>query len=103
MPTTSFDTYLQQVTERSAEERDLLDAARTRVRLGLSVRSLREARSLTQRYLAEVSGVQQPEISRIESGLANPTAHTLAELGRALGASLELQPVERRVPQTPAS
>jgi predicted XRE-type DNA-binding protein len=93
MPTTSFDTYLQQITERSVEERELLDAARTRVRLGLSVRSLREARAMTQRQVAELSGIQQPEISRIESGLANPTTQTLADLGRALGASLDFHPV----------
>jgi len=59
-------------------------------RLALQVLELRKAAGLTQRQLAAVSGVQQGDISRIESGNANPTLATIAALAYALGAELTL-------------
>ena len=54
---------------------------------------LRERRGLTQADLAERTGIDQGDISRIERGSANPTERTLARIGDALGA--ELRFVER--------
>ena len=47
---------------------------------------------LSQPALSEKSGVQQAEISRIERGLANPTATTLTRLANALDLRLEFTP-----------
>lgn len=54
---------------------------------------LREHRGLTQEDLAERTGIDQADISRIERGSANPTERTLARIGDALG--VELRFVER--------
>lgn len=42
-------------------------------------------RGLTERESASLTGIPQSTISEIESGLANPTLATLAELAHALG------------------
>ena len=52
--------------------------------------ALREKRGLTQTQLAELSGVHQSEIGRIERGSINPTEPTLVRLADALGADLRL-------------
>lgn len=56
--------------------------------LGEQLAALRRNRKLTQAQLADISGIQQPEISRIEHGKANPTQETLARLGASMGAVL---------------
>jgi transcriptional regulator with XRE-family HTH domain len=52
--------------------------------LGLEYRDARVKRGLTQRQLAELSGVPQADISRIERGGGNPTEATLQRLAGAL-------------------
>ncbi len=59
-----------------------------RVRLGKRLAALRRSRHLTQGKLADLSSVRQPEISRIERGVGNPTADTLTKLAAAMGAQL---------------
>lgn len=53
----------------------------------------RRARHLTQTQLAELTGIDQAEISRIERGHSNPTAATLGALTRALGVDVTLVPI----------
>jgi predicted transcriptional regulator len=50
------------------------------------------ARSLTQPALSKLTGIQQAEISRIESGAGNPTAATFLRFVDALGQKLTLVP-----------
>lgn len=57
---------------------------------------LRRHRQMTQKQLEKVTGIPQSEISRIESGHANPTLATLRVLVRALGG--EIQIVEKGEP-----
>lgn len=54
------------------------------------VLALRLARGWTQSDLAEHSGIDQADISRIERGLANATETTLGRLADALGAELHM-------------
>jgi transcriptional regulator with XRE-family HTH domain len=60
--------------------------------LAMQVIVLREMRSLTQAQLAELSGIDQGDISRIERGATNPTARTLQRIADALDADLRLVP-----------
>jgi DNA-binding XRE family transcriptional regulator len=61
---------------------------------------LRRHRQLTQKQLEKVTGIPQSEISRIESGHANPTLATLRVLVRALGGEIRI--VDKREPVTAA-
>ncbi|MGI9032974.1 MAG: helix-turn-helix domain-containing protein [Acidimicrobiales bacterium] len=55
---------------------------------GTFLRAVREVRSLTQRELADVSGVRQSNISAIENGRRVPSADTLNRLVVACGFEL---------------
>lgn len=59
-----------------------LDAQRL---LGRQIRQARDRAGLTQRQLADASGVRQATITQIETGSGNPRWDTLAKLCVALG------------------
>jgi len=91
--TTKFDDFVREVEDGSTdEERRELDAARVRFRIGARVLQQRLAAGLTQKQLAEASGIAQADISRIERGQINPTAATLETLGGPLGVTLDYVP-----------
>ncbi len=68
-------------------------------RLAVQIIDRREELKLTQMELAEKSGVNQADISRIERGSAYPNERTLIKLAQALGSRWELV----AQPATPAS
>lgn len=51
-----------------------------------NIKHLREARGLTQLRLAEMVGVNQAYISKMEAGTANPTLDKIMAVAAALGA-----------------
>ena len=61
---------------------------------GASAYAVMEARGkadLTQKQLAELSGIDQSDISKIERGIANPSVLTLERIARALGGKLTIK------------
>lgn len=54
-----------------------------------NLRPLREAAGLKQSDLAEMSGVSQGHISKLEIGDESPTLKTLQKLADALGISIQ--------------
>ena len=63
-------------------------------RLGNALRIARRARGMTQAELGTAAGVSRPQISAIESGLANPGMATVMRLLRALDCSLTVVPAD---------
>ncbi|MGO1971579.1 MAG: helix-turn-helix domain-containing protein [Propionibacteriaceae bacterium] len=61
---------------------------------GRDIANARHSLGMTQPALAEVTGINQSEISRIENGLGNPTLETIARLTTALEQSLRLAPAQ---------
>lgn len=59
--------------------------------LGASLAEARRERGLKQRELAELSGVDQGDISRIERGVLAPTTPTLLRLAVGLNARITLE------------
>lgn len=51
----------------------------------------REEKALTQKQLAETTGITQADISRLENGTANPSLQTLKRLAAGLGMKLKLE------------
>ena len=51
----------------------------------------REDQELSQRQLSERTGIAQADISRIETGNANPTLRTIQKLAKGLGMALKLE------------
>lgn len=48
-------------------------------------------RNMTQKELAEKTGIRQSNISRIESGVSSPTVDTLARIATGLGKKLVIE------------
>lgn len=46
---------------------------------------------LTQQQLAQVTGIQQSDISRLENGTGNPSLRTLKRLAAGMGMRLKLE------------
>lgn len=69
-----------------------LEGARIQVRLAVMIARLREDKGLSQRDLAKITGIKQPQIARIESGDYLPTVETLWKLADALGAKVIIGP-----------
>lgn len=64
------------------------------VRIGATVRALREAHELSQPELARLIGVSQPLISLIESGERRATMANCRAIARVLGVKLAAITVE---------
>lgn len=80
------------------EEAGLTDAEREEIRLEVELTGkmieARESRGMTQRDLAEASGLKQPAIARIESMRSMPRVDTLLKLLVPLGYTLSIVPLE---------
>jgi XRE family transcriptional regulator, regulator of sulfur utilization len=88
---TRLTDYIDEVRERySEDERAHLDAEMRRFDLAGQLLALRLDAGVTQKQLAERSGISQADVSRYERGLGNPTRATIDALAVALGAHLEL-------------
>jgi XRE family transcriptional regulator, regulator of sulfur utilization len=86
-----FEDFVEEIESAATpEERQELEAARARYRIGSRLLQQRLAAGLTQKQLASASGVDQADISRIEHGENNPTTETLDALARPLGVTLDL-------------
>jgi DNA-binding XRE family transcriptional regulator len=94
--TTSFDDFIEELeTEAQAEGPEAvaeLEAFRLHFSLARQLAARRRERHLTQKQLADLSGIDQAEISRIERGQANPTTATLGTLMRVLAVDVQLVP-----------
>ncbi len=95
---TSFDDFYRELeAEAEAEGPEAvaeLEAFRLHFSLARQLLERRLEQNLTQKQLAQLSGIDQAEISRIERGQGNPTATTLGALTKALGVDLRLVPTQ---------
>ena len=87
---TTVDQWLDQQQTDPRRRMDI-DAQLEEMRLEQSLITLREARGLSQRELAERAGVNQPMIARIESGqVRNIEIRTLLRLVTAMGGKVKI-------------
>ncbi len=61
-----------------------------RYRLGADISILRRRAGITQAKLAELSGIDQSDLSRIERGAGNPTYETLCRIAQHVAARVVL-------------
>jgi ribosome-binding protein aMBF1 (putative translation factor) len=88
---TDFLADLKREAERQGPEALAeLKRLRERYRLARRFAEARRRRGWTQKKLAQKTGLNQSEISTLESGQANPTYKTLQTLAAALGGKIEL-------------
>lgn len=92
----TFDEILDKIEREAKEHGEEKDLARLRAhfRLGRRFAQRRLELGLSQQALAAKTGIQQAEISRIESGAGNPTFDTLETLTAGLRGRLEFRPLK---------
>lgn len=66
-----------------------MDRADIADHLAENVRTLREARGLTQAQMARLAGIPRPTWTHVESGTANPTLSVLLKVAEALHVRLD--------------
>ncbi len=66
------------------------EATRTEFEVARALIEARLSSNMTQKELAERSGIRQSNISRIENGTCSPTIATLQSLARGLGKKLSV-------------
>ena len=60
-----------------------------RVRIGNRIKELRQKRGVSTYQLAEMTGLKQPNIARIESGRYSTGIDVLSKIASALGCDLD--------------
>lgn len=89
--------YVKEQVKRDPLFAKDLEEARVQVRLAVMITRLREDKGLSQRDLAKITGLKQPQIARIESGDYLPTLETLWKLADALRAKVIIGPHQQLV------
>ena len=84
-----FKNYLAQQMEDPAFAAEY-EAQRPEYEANRAVIAARLACNMTQKELAEKTGIRQSNISRIENGSASPTIDTLARIAAGLGKQLKI-------------
>lgn len=84
-----FKNYLAQQMEDPAFAAEY-EAQRPEYEAIRAVIAARLACNMTQKELAEKTGIRQSNISRIENGSASPTIDTLARIAAGLGKQLKI-------------
>ena len=89
----TFSDYMNDETRVSPAERERIYFE---VALIGKMIEAREQKGLSQRELAELSGVKQPAIARLESLKVTPQIDTLFKVLYPLGYTLEIVPIEEK-------
>lgn len=87
---TTFDEMLR-IQLKDPEFRKNYEALEPEFAIIKAMLDFRAEKGLTQRELAERTGLKQSSIARLESGRANPRVESLFRLAKGLGATLEIR------------
>ena len=91
----TLQTYLEQqlqnpdFAKQYEEQRPEMDVIRALI-------DARTSRNLTQKELAELTGIHQADISKLENGTRNPTIKLLKRLADGMGMSLKIEFVPKK-------
>ena len=85
-----FTRYLEEQLE-DPEFRKYWEEDEAEFQLRLAIIDARNETGMTQEQLARASGLNQRQISRIQTGDANPTLRTVSKLARGFGKKVEIR------------
>ena len=86
----SFNEYLNEKMQ-DPEFKQEYDALEPEFAIIQALIDARKASGLTQKQLAEITGIAQADISKLENGNANPSLRTLQRLASGMGTSLKIE------------
>lgn len=87
---TNFEDFLDEQLS-DPEFKKEYDALRPEYAIIQAIIDARQMSGMTQKELAEKTGITQADISRLESGSANPSLKTLQRLADGMGMKLKLE------------
>ena len=85
-----FNSFLQDQL-RDPEIKAEYDALEPEFSIMQAMIDARKSSGLTQKQLSERTGIAQADISRLESGNANPSLRTLQRLATGMGMRLKIE------------
>lgn len=88
----TFEDYINDDTRVSLAEKAQIEFETALIG---KIIEAREEKGLSQRDLAEISGVKQPAIARLESMRSTPQIDTLFKILSPLGYTLSIVPAEK--------
>ncbi len=86
----SFNEYLKEQM-KDPEFKQEYDALEPEFAIIQALIDARKASGLTQKQLAEITGIAQADISKLENGNANPSLRTLQRLASGMGTWLKIE------------
>jgi transcriptional regulator with XRE-family HTH domain len=69
--------------------KESMNKEQERKRIGGKIAALRKARGMTQQQLADMAGLAQQNLARVETGRYSSRLDTLAAIAEALGCQVE--------------
>ena len=87
---TSFNTFLEE-QKKDPEFKKEYDALEPEFAIVQAMIDARKKSGLTQKELADKTGIAQGDISKLENGSANPSLKTLRRLASGMGMRLKLE------------
>ena len=75
---------------RDPEFKEEWDALEPEFQVIRAILNARHEKNITQKELAELTGIAQADISRMENGNANPSLQTLKRLAAGLGMAVKV-------------
>lgn len=88
--TNRFDDFLQEQLA-DPQVRAEYDALEPEFTIMQAMIDARKASGMTQKQLAEKTGINQADISKLEHGNANPSLRTLQRLAKGMGKRLTIR------------
>ncbi len=85
-----FNEFLEEQL-RDPEFRDEYEALEPEFSIMQALIDARKSSGLTQKQLAERTGITQADISRLETGNANPSLRTLQRLAAGMGKRMKIE------------
>lgn len=76
---------------RNPEFKKEWDALEPEYQIIKAMLDTRSEKAITQKQLADITGIPQADISRLENGNANPSLRTLQRLADGMGMKLKLE------------
>ncbi len=87
---TAFNDYLQKKLENPVFKAEY-DALEPEFAIIQAMIDARKSGGMTQKQLAEKTGIAQGDISKLENGSANPSVRTLQRLASGMGMRLKVE------------
>lgn len=87
---TKFNDFLEEQL-KDADLKKEYDALEPEFSIIQAIIDMRKKSGMTQKELAQKTGITQADISRLESGNANPSIKTLQRLAAGMGMKLKLE------------